>query len=104
MEDYLTSWKEEITKAMKEHDETFEDVEVVVLVTNENEYDKEPTLLSADELDRKFHPGYGGSNGSSFTLWTRNRVYFPAVYDGSEWAESVPRNPCTEATKHIGGE
>lgn len=102
MNNYLTSWREEITRAMKKHNETFDDVEVVVLATKE--YDEEPTLLSADELDRKFDPDFGGSNGSSFTLWTRNRVYFPVVYDGSEWASSVPRNPCTEATKHVGGE
>ena len=38
-----------------------------------------------------------------FTLWTKHRVYFPAVYDAGLWVDSVPRNPCQEATRHIGG-
>lgn len=40
--------------------------------------------------------------GHYFTVWTRNRVYFPVVYNGEETVGSVPRNPCKEATKHIG--
>ena len=100
--DDSTSWREEITHAMKKHNETFDDVELVVFAVNE--YHEKQRLLPTKELDRKFNSGYGGSEGSSFTLWTKNRVYFPVVYDGSEWAESVPRNPCAEATKHVGGE
>ena len=56
------------------------------------------------DLDKVFDSGYGGSEGEPFTLWTKDRVYFPAVYDGSEWVASVPRNPCDIATVHIGGE
>lgn len=39
---------------------------------------------------------------SYFTAWTKNRVYFPVTHDGREWVDSVPRNPCNEATKHVG--
>lgn len=55
-------------------------------------------------LDVVFHCGYGHSEGPRFTAWTVNRVYFPVVYDGSEWVASVPRNPCDEVTEHVGGQ
>ena len=61
------------------------------------------TTLTPEEFDLKFDPGYGGTNGVPFTLWTEDYVYFPAKYDGSEWVEGVPRNPCDIATKHVGG-
>lgn len=54
-------------------------------------------------LDYNFDDGFGGTEGMPFTAWTEQRVYFPACYDGAEWIESVPRSPCDEATKHIGG-
>lgn len=60
--------------------------------------------LTDEELDRPFDAGYGGSEGKPFTAWTETRVIFPAVYDGSEWAASAPRNPCEEATEHVGGQ
>ncbi|MDX1699765.1 MAG: hypothetical protein R3250_04055 [Melioribacteraceae bacterium] len=55
-------------------------------------------------LDYEFDSGYGGSEGPWFTAWTKDRVYFPCTYDGSEWISNVPRNPCEESTSHIGGE
>ena len=39
-----------------------------------------------------------------FTAWTETRVFFPIVYDGSEWCGSAPRHPCNEAMEHQGGE
>ena len=53
------------------------------------------------EMGRK-HLGYGDPEGCSFTVWTKDRVYFPAWYDSSEWITSVPRDPCDEATAHVG--
>jgi hypothetical protein len=86
----MTTWRELITSSMSETGETFADVAA--------------TTLSEDELDRRFNSGFGGSEGVSFTLWTKGRVYFPVVYDGSEWVGSVPRDPCDEATPHQGGQ
>ena len=54
-------------------------------------------------LDVAFDAGYGSSHGPQFTAWTADRVYFPVVYDGAEWVGSVPRNPCGQATEHVGG-
>lgn len=54
-------------------------------------------------IDYEFDSGYGGEEGVHFTAWTADRVYFPACYDGAEWIEAVPRNPCDQATGHIGG-
>lgn len=84
-----TTWRREITEQMSEHEESWENVE--------------SCTLPDKELDRKFDSGFGGENGSSFTLWTAKRVYFPTCYDGAEWCSSVARNPDNVATDHIGG-
>jgi len=42
-------------------------------------------------------------NLPAFTVWTKEWVYFPATYDGSEWIDSVRRNPSLTPTDHIGG-
>jgi hypothetical protein len=75
---------------MKNHHESWDDV----------------VSVSPFDFDssRRFDNGYGMSEGKPFTIWTTNRVYFPVVYDGSEWAGSVTRNPCPEVTEHLGGE
>lgn len=62
------------------------------------------STLSDEQLNEEFHDGYGSSNGEAFTLWTSNRVYFPVVYDGREWVESVARNPDGVPTEHVGGQ
>jgi hypothetical protein len=46
---------------------------------------------------------YSTDEDSAFTAWTETRVYFPATYDGGSWIDSVPRHPCDEATKPVGG-
>lgn len=84
------SWFELLSDAMSEHGEAWEDVASC-------------TLSDAD-LHVPFDTGYGGSRGKAFTLWTTNRAYFPAVYDGAEWVESVSRHPDGVATHHVGGE
>lgn len=38
-----------------------------------------------------------------FLAWTPTRVYFPVKYDGGEWVESAPRNPCDEHQYPVGG-
>lgn len=86
----MTTWRNEIETDMKSYGESFDDVVATA-----------PADL---DLDRKFDSGYGGNEGRPFTLWTTGRVYFPVVYDGSEWVESVPRNPCNEVSAHVGGQ
>jgi glucose-6-phosphate dehydrogenase assembly protein OpcA len=86
----VTSWRELLTEEMKSHRETMTDIESI-------------TLTEA-ELDEKFDAGYGTAKGKAFTAWTAKRVYFPVVYDGAEWAASVPRHPNGEATGHEGGQ
>lgn len=55
-------------------------------------------------LDVEFDPGYGGSEGPEVLIWTETHVYFPVVYDGSEWLDSAPRNPQAEGQGHVGGQ
>lgn len=85
-----TNWKELIGDQLKRSGESWKDVE--------------SNTLSEEDMKIMFDDGFGGSAGKEFTLWTKNRVYFPAVYDGAEWAASVVRNPDGKPTAHIGGE
>jgi len=68
--------------------------------------DSETVKVAPNEsvLSVEFSDGYGSAEGPPFTLWTRKRAYFPVVYDGAEWVGSVPRDPCDEATAHVGGQ
>jgi hypothetical protein len=86
------SWRDLVSAEMAKHGDSLANVLASV-----------PTLDS-DEMSRTFNTSYGCQEGCAFTLWTAKRVYFPVVYDGSEWAGSAPRNPCDEATEHVGGE
>ena len=87
MSGQLTTWREMIREAMQEYHET-----VVVATT-----------LTEEQYDKEFDRGFGGVEGCSFTLWTKDRVYFPIMYDGAEYVGSAPRNPCDEACEHQGG-
>lgn len=104
----MNTWRKMISEEMKEQGETWDDVESLVFKArkkwheDDNEGDPDP-LDNKACLDHQFHDGYGGEEGLPFTLWTKERVYFPVVYDGSEWVASVPRNPNGEATEHVGG-
>ena len=84
-----TTWREQLVNEMKAFGETWDDM-VYHTMTDE-------------QLDKPFYDSYGGTNGDPFTLWTHNRVYFPACYDGAEWIASVPRHPVQIATPHVGG-
>lgn len=102
----MSNWYKELKKIHT-------DTPIILIAVRENDnkygYDKSKcesksgSLEDVKELiDYEFDSGYGGENGPSFTAWTTNRVYFPVMYDGSEWISSVPRNPCDEATGHQG--
>ena len=84
-----TNWKEDLTEAMQQHGETWADVE--------------SHTLTEEQLNSRFDHGYGGTEGTPFTLWTKQRIYFPWQYDGSEGVTSVSRNPDGKATEHVGG-
>ena len=81
----LATRRRMITAALERRGETWEDMVA--------------STLTPDELDRKFDSSEGGA---AFTLWTRHRVYFPALYDVAERVESVPRDPCDERTPRVG--
>lgn len=80
--------------------------ETMVLAAREAAKDTTPVVKctrSDSEMRREFFSGFGGMRGVPFTVWTEKRVYFPVCYDGSEWVDSVPRDPCDEHTYHVGG-
>lgn len=85
----MTTWRKGITQALNEKGESWEDVEYCT--------------LSDAELDEEFYDGCGRANGTPFTVWTENRVYFPVEYAGEEWVDSVSRKIDKKPTEHIGG-
>jgi hypothetical protein len=62
------------------------------------------STLSDYDMDARFDAGHGSMEGCPFTAWGEKYVYFPVVYDGSEWVGWAPRNPCDEVTPHVGGQ
>jgi hypothetical protein len=84
-----TNWRKEIDNALRCNKECWRDI-----------YE---CTLTQEELNKEFDPGYGGEEGLPFTVWTKDYVYFPACYDGSEWVAWVHRNPDGHATSHVGG-
>jgi hypothetical protein len=83
------NWKEMLIEAFKETGDNFDNLK---------------TTLSKEELETYFDSGYGCSQGEPFTAWGDNYVYFPVVYDGSEWIGFAPRNVCDIKTEHWGGQ
>ena len=83
----LKTWRELISSEMKKHADSFDN-----LVS---------CTLSDDDLDEEFDSGYGKTRGKPFTLWTKDRVYFPLSYDGLEFVGSVSRFPDGKPTEHI---
>lgn len=59
--------------------------------------------IDSKEMKAEFDPSYGGIDGCPFICFTKDRVYFPGTYDGSEWVASVPRNYPCEPIEHVGG-
>ena len=73
----MSTWRVIISEEMVRFDDSFENMEGLA--------------IEEGGLDKEFYSGYGCSEGPEFTLWTKDRVYFPVVYDGAEWVGSVPR-------------
>ena len=83
-----TTWRKQLILACQGTGDKFEDL---------------ITTLTEEELDIEFDNGFGGEEGLPFTAWSENFVYFPVMYDGSEWVGVVPRNPCDIKVEHMGG-
>lgn len=99
----ITNWKTLLTA---EAECQGEKILHICVNTSGNRYEHTPEFVDINHptMTQPFYDGYGGSEGPAFTAWSLNRVYFPVVYDGSEWVESVARNPTLEAKEHCGGE
>ena len=84
----MANWKEMLEEEFEDRGDSFEKME---------------TTLTEQELVKEFDNGFGCEEGVPFTAWGDKYVYFPIVYDGSEWVGSAPRNPSKEITQHMGG-
>jgi hypothetical protein len=85
----MENWKTLLGGALEVNGESWDDV-----VAN---------TMTEEDMVEEFDSGYGGTEGCPFTVWTKNRVYFPVCYDGSEWVGSVSRHPDEKPTLHHGG-
>ena len=91
-----TTWRNKIKEKMNANDDSWENIVMANISPNENINDKTASF------DRVLDDDYGSPEGDYFTVWTRDFVYFPCEYDGSEYVGSVPRNPIGGYTKrHI---
>ncbi len=86
----MTTWRKLIEQELSKNKESWKDV----LTTSPKDH---------KWLDYYFDDDFGSIEGEPFTIWTKNKVYFPVCYDGSEWVGSVSRNPDDKPTDHIGG-
>lgn len=84
------SWEEDLTTLFSQIGDSWDNVEACA--------------PPREHLRTPFNHGFGGSEGCPFTVWTKQHVYFPVVYDGSEWVGFVSRNPDGKPTNHQGGE
>lgn len=98
--------RELLEHAMEEHNETVYDIEAIVVGANSWGIGPETHEIdSVEELEQwSGNTGYGGENLPGIHVWTADRVYLKATYDGSEWVESVPRHPVdTDDIGSVGG-
>ena len=86
-----TSWGRLIREEMRKVKDDWDNIEHSTLADEEL---RSPFLADATEP------------GKSFTFWTKERVYFPCwnTESGYSSVASVPRNPSSEAVKHIGAD
>ena len=96
----MATWRELIQSVMDSNKDSFDNVTGMAASSRYSE----SVDLESDEswLDIEFDDGFGSPKGHCFTLWTKNHVYFPVVYDGAESVGSAPRDPCPVATEHVG--
>ena len=101
----VRTWREMITRALATVNETWDDVESIVVQYDPWPSDTEEDIAINENrlLDAQRYFGYGGTSDVKFTVWTATRVYFPATYDGAEWCAWVSRNPDGHAQSPIGG-
>lgn len=103
----MTTWRERLSDEMQVHGETFDDIAYAVWdMPQYPQYpwrERTPTAPTFEAfLDQEFGDRSGSPEDHHFTLWTRDRVYFPAEYAGDMWVASVPRHPCGEVAAHVG--
>ena len=97
----LMNWRTVLEQTLLDMDD---ELEMLVIKASQRPMAPKAVPIDHPVFDCEFDSGYGRSEGCHFTAWGHKYVYFPAVYDGSEWMSFVPRNPCLHATEHIGDE
>jgi hypothetical protein len=85
----MENWKAMLDESMKENGESWGDVEA--------------NTMTDEQMNKMFYSGWGTIESCTFTVWTKNSVYFPICCDGSEWVGRVARNPDGKPTGHQGG-
>ena len=87
----MKTWREMITTEMEYREDGWDNVQGVIFPCEE--YIRGSESLLEGDLDYPFDAGFGLAEGTPFTLWTDDWVYFPLDYDGAETVSSVARGP-----------
>ena len=74
----MTTWREELKEKFRVTGDSFE--HLVITITDA-------------ELDREFDDDFGSAEGTPFTAWSDNYVYFSREYDGADYIDYVERHP-----------
>lgn len=81
----------------------------VVRILIDQEYGEIGKNITKEEAQRRFEkepPGssYGGTECTSFHIYTKDNILFMGQYDGAEWIEHIPLNFKVEREiSHVGG-
>lgn len=99
----MTTVRELLVVELARRGELWSSIERVSFAPNPWATDQPDPSDTEKCLDHRFPQKIGGTSQMCFTAWTGTRVYFPVEHDGLTWVESVPRDPCAEATCPLGG-
>lgn len=99
---------EYIKQYLKELGDSWDNIITIWINPERYSYDKPGVKISKEEAERRFvnePPGssYGGTEDTSFHIYTKDNILFMGEYDGSEWITSIPRSPKKERhVSHVG--
>lgn len=100
---------EYIQEYLKNIGDSWDNIVAIWIEPEQDSYDKPGIKVSKDDAAQRFvneppGSGYGGTEDSSFHIYTKENLLFMVEYDGSEWITNIPLNPEKPRTvSHVGG-
>ena len=108
-------WKQEIIEVMEEYNDSWDQIEEIKVKLNppgwynpNREYKYPDPNKIVEQFDIEWYDIQWEEGDPpdhwSFYIWTKDRIYFPEVYDHYIWVGSISRNPSNNNKfKQLGG-